>query len=156
MKKILFITFLIGISTISFAQKKFAYQVECISVENEGYVTIKIWNTKLGKKYTQEQARKDAIHAILYSGVPNTNGCFTQKPLLSNSDAEENFGKIEKDFFSKKGSWSKYTRDAKTETTLPVNIGDKSWKVYQVSVSKNELRKYLEEQKIIKSLNNGF
>jgi len=39
---------------------------------------------------------------------------------------------------------------------LPANLGIKNWKVYQVSISKNELRKYLEEQKIIKSLTNGF
>ena len=49
-----------------------------------------------------------------------------------------------------------FTRSSTTETTLPTNLGIKNWKVYQVSISKNELRKYLEQQKIIKSLNNGF
>ena len=41
-------------------------------------------------------------------------------------------------------------------STLPSNLGSKNWKVYEVSVSKNELRKFLEEQKIINSLNTGF
>ena len=43
-----------------------------------------------------------------------------------------------------------------TETTLPDNLGAKKWKVYQVTIAKKELRKYLEAEKIITSLNNGF
>jgi len=39
---------------------------------------------------------------------------------------------------------------------LPAKLGVKNWKVYQVSISKKELRKFLEEQKIIKALNTGF
>jgi hypothetical protein len=92
----------------------------------------------------------------LYSGISGGNGCSTQPPLLNTSEEQTNFKKIEQNFFARNGKWSIYTRSSATETTLPTNIGIKNWKVYQVSVSKNELRKYLEEQKIIKSLSNGF
>ena len=143
-------------NTFCNAQKQFAYQVECVSVENDGSVTIKIWNTKLGKKYTQEQSRKDAIDAILFSGVPGNNGCIAQKPIISTSEATDNFNKIEKEFYAKNGNWADYTREATIETTIPESIGDKSIKVYRVSVAKNLLRKYLEDKKIIKSLNSGF
>ena len=157
MNKIILLFFgLIILSLPTYDQKQFAYQVECISVENNGSVTIKIWNTKKGKRYSQQQARKDAVHSILYSGVPGNNGCVAQKPLLSTPKSIEAFKKIENDFFSKNGEWSKYSREASVPTTLPQQIGDKKWKVYQVSISKDLLRKYLEEQKIIKSLNSGF
>ena len=63
---------------------------------------------------------------------------------------------IEKSFFSIKGKWTMFTKSSEIETSLPENLGIKNWKVYQVSVSKNALRKYLEEEKIIKSLNYGF
>ncbi len=36
------------------------------------------------------------------------------------------------------------------------SLHKKELKIYLVSVSKNELRKYLTEQKILKPLNNGF
>lgn len=157
MNKIILLFFsLIMLSLPTYAQKQFAFQVECVSVENSGSVTIKIWNTKKGKRYSQQQARKNAVHAILYSGVPGNNGCVTQKPLLSTPKSIEEFKKIENDFFSKNGLWSKYTREAFLSTTIPQQIGNKKWKVYQVSVSKDLLRKYLEEQKINKSLNSGF
>ncbi|WP_127142122.1 hypothetical protein [Flagellimonas marinaquae] len=139
-----------------FAQKKFAYQVECVSVETNGSVTIKIWNSKLGKRYDQEKARKDAVDAILKSGVPGNNGCVLQKPLLVTTESIQKFKKIEKAFFAKHGLWSNYTRQATSLNTLPEKIGKKKWKVYQVTIAMDLLRKYLKEKRIIKSLNSGF
>jgi hypothetical protein len=145
-----------SIMLLSFVGNNRNYQTECVSVDKDGYVTIKIWDTKKGSKYIAGQARKDAIHAILFSGISGANGCATQSPVLNKSEDQNNFKSIEKSFFSKKGKWSMFTRSATTETSLPASLGTKNWKVYQVSISKKELRKYLEDQKIIKSLNNGF
>lgn len=145
-----------SIMLLSFASNNRNYQSECVTIETDGYVTIKIWDTKKGAKYKPEQARKDAIHAILFSGIAGSSGCATQPPLLNKTEEQENFKTIEKSFLAKKGKWAMFTRSSATETTLPTSIGDKQWKVYQVSISKNDLRKYLEEQKIIKSLTNGF
>lgn len=155
----IFNTLILAVSSfmlLSFVVNNRTYQTECVTIETDGYVTIKIWDTKKGAKYKPEQARKDAIHAILYSGVAAGAGCSTQPPILNKSEEQENFKSIEKSFFAKKGKWSMFTRSSATETTLPANLGIKNWKVYQVSISINELRKYLEEQKIIKSLINGF
>lgn len=147
---------LTSLMLLSFASNNRNYQTECVTLETDGYITIKIWDTKKGTKYKPEQARKDAIHAILFSGISVGSGCAMQPPLLNKTEEQENFKTIEKSFFAKNGKWSMFTRSSATETTLPANLGIKNWKVYQVSISKNELRKYLEEQKIIKSLTNGF
>ena len=141
---------------MSFAPSNRNYQTECVSLETDGYVTIKIWDSKVGAKYKPEQARKDAIYALLYSGVAGSNSCSTQPPLLNESNEQNKFKSIEHDFFANRGKWSMFTRSSATETTIPQSIGDKNLKVYQVSVSRKELRKYLEEQKVIKSLNSGF
>ncbi len=154
--KSLIIVSIISLILFSFSVTKSNYQTECVTIETDGYVTIKIWDTQKGTKYLPEQARKDAIHAILYSGISSGTGCATQPPILNKTEEQERFKSIEKSFFSNKGKWSMFTRSSTTETNLPTNLGIKNWKVYQVSISKNELRKYLEQQKIIKSLNNGF
>ena len=143
------------------AKPSTTYQTQCVSLETDGYIIIKIWDTKKAENYKPEQARKDAIYAILYSGIAGENGCVTQSPLLIKLENEEKFSAIEKEFFSKSGKWSQFTRSSAIETTLPSNIGAKEWKAYQVSISKKELIKYLEEKSIIdkpiiKSLNNGF
>ena len=140
----------------SFSEKINDFQVTCVSTQEEGYVTLKIWDPKKGENYNPKQARIDAIHAILFSGISSGGGCSIQPPILKNAEEQEKFNSIEKSFFAKKGKWSMFTRSSATETSLPTSLGVKNWKVYQVSISKNELRKYLEEQKIIKSLTNGF
>jgi hypothetical protein len=131
-------------------------QIEGVSVENGGYCTIKIWDTKNGEKYMLDQARKDAIYAILFSGIAESKTFPNQPPILNKAEDQINFKKIENTFFSENGKWSMFTNSSSIETTLPANLSTKNWRVYQVSVAKNALRKYLEEQKIIKSLNNGF
>ena len=141
---------------MAFKESSNSYQTECISLETDGYVSFKIWDSKSGKSYKPEQARKDAVHAVLYAGIAGCNGCTTQTALLIKSEDIDKFKKIEKDFFSSKGNWSKYTRSSATETTFPINLGEKNWKVYQVSVSKDALKKYLEEKSILKSINTGF
>jgi len=133
-----------------------SYQTECVTIETDGYVTIKILDTNKGYKYNSEDARKDAIDAILVSGISGRNGCITQSPILNKTEEQEKLNSIEKSFFSIKGKWSIFTRSSAIETTLPVYLGVKNWKVYRISIAKKELRKYLEEQKIINSLLNGF
>ena len=64
------------------------YQTECVTIETDGYVTIKIWDTKEGAKYNSEQARKDAVDAILFSGISGGKGCSTQYPILNKTEAE--------------------------------------------------------------------
>ncbi len=149
----------VGITTLmllSFSVNIENYQIECVSTEIDGYITIKIWNTQKGSAYKPEQAQKDAIKSILFSGISGNNGCTTQPPLLNKTEDQLEFKKIEKTFFSKNGKWIVFIRSSAKETTLPSNLGNSNWKIYQLYISKNELRKYLEEQKIIKSLNNGF
>ncbi|GAA4072698.1 hypothetical protein GCM10022389_17630 [Flavobacterium cheonanense] len=141
---------------MAFKESSNSYQTECISLETDGYISFKIWDTKSGKSYKPEQAREDAIHAILFAGIAGGNGCSTQTALLIKSEDIDKFKKIEKYFFGSKGKWAQFTRSSATETTLPVNLGEKNWKVYQVSVSKDALKKYLVEKSILKSINTGF
>lgn len=152
----LFLMLIFSIALLPFANSQSNYQYECVSVGDDGYLTIKIWNPQKGKNYKFDQARKDAVYAILFSGIPSNNGCITQKPILQKLEEQEKFINIEKEFFSSNGVWATYTRSSETGTTIPENLGKKEWKVFQVSVAKNLLRKYLEEKNIVKPLNTGF
>ncbi len=139
--------------TLSCNAQKELYSIECISVENEGFVKLKLLNYVKPTKFKIEEACKDAIKALLYSGYSSTN-CTTQKPLLKETTDIDNFKKIEKIFFLKNGKWKTFIRNSldvdniKTEKT--------TIKEFEIMVNKELLRKYLEEQKIIKSLNTGF
>ena len=152
----LFLILVYSLVLFSFTNPQKNYQYECVSVGNDGYVTIKIWNPQKGSNYKFDQSRKDAIYAVLFSGIPSNNGCILQKPFLQKQDEQERFKKLEKEFFKTNGIWTKFTSSAENESALPENLGSKNWKVFQVSVAKDLLRIYLEENNIVKPLNEGF
>ncbi len=153
-RSILLLVFNFVLFSTAYSQN--TYKFECVSVGNDGFVTLKIWNTKKGGNYKFEHACKDAIKAVLYSGVPYNKGCITQKPILQNQEEQAKFHKIEKKFFSRNGAWSTYTLTSQSEIAVSGNFGLKNWKAYQISVSKDLLRKFLEDNNIIKRLNDGF
>jgi len=132
------------------------FQSECESLAKSGYIDVTIWDSKKGANYSIEQARKDAIHTILYSGIAGSKNCSSQPPILNSDEERSKFDKIQKDFFSKNGQWTRYTTSAKKSNAKPETVSDKNWNFYTVTVAKQELRKYLEEQKIINSLTKGF
>jgi hypothetical protein len=107
-------------------------------------------------KYKPERAKKDAVHAVLYSGIAAGNSCSTQPPILNTQDEQDKFSKIIKRFFSRRGAWALFTRSSISEVTSSSLVNNSNCKVYQVFISKNNLRKYLEDQNVIKSINHGF
>lgn len=137
---------LIMLFFINCSAQKELYQINCLTIDNDGYVKLKITNLIKPLKYQIESASKDVIKAILYSGYTSAQ-CQTQKPLLLQPTDIENFKKIESNFFSNKGLWKTFIRNDSNEHNTSG---------FEVMVSKDQLRKYLEEKQIIKSLNNGF
>ena len=151
MKKILIFSVLLLI--ISCKSKKELYNIECVSIENEGYVKLKMGNYVNPTELDIESASKDAIKAVLYSGYSSTN-CQTQKPILKESSDIENFKKIEGNFFSTDGKWKIFVRNSLDRNNIKIDKTEN--KEFVIMVNKDQLRKYLEERKIIKSLNTGF
>lgn len=146
MKSILLICIIFLFS--GFVQKNENYHVECYNLNSTDYIELKVWSD--AKKYNNVKAEKNAIHALLYSGVSSGNNCITQKPILTSEENRKEFKKIERKFFSKKGNWKLFI---KSSTFVKDKI---KTNYYIVSVSKQQLINFLIEKKIIKSLTNGF
>ena len=140
----------------SFSASKSNYQIECVRISPDGYVLLKIWDLQKGANYKLEQAQIDVVSNLLYAGFSGKNDCISQTPFLNSNEEIANFKKVEKNFFSKSGKYAFFIKGS-IKVSMQNNLTpNKSIKVFEIEVSKNELRKYLEEQKIIKSLNNGF
>ena len=80
-------------------------------------------------------------------GIPLKNLMGSNFNRLFKDDEIENFKKIESNFFSKNGVWKTFVRTASNEQNTTG---------FEVMVNKDQLRKYFEDKKLIKSLNNGF
>lgn len=149
-------TIILFFAFVPFVQSQSLYQNECTEISNDGHITLKIWNPEKGRKYKMQNAQKDAISVILLNGTASNKQCIGQKPLLQNEKEKTNFEKISKDFFKTKGNWQTYVHSSNLENTIPDRVGEKNWNLYLITVDRTMLKKYLEEQEIIKPLNTGF
>ena len=129
---------------------KSQFQAECIQ-QGDGWIEIKLWNPYKKNAYKLEQARQDAVYFLLYSGVNQNGNCPNIPPLLTTDDSKGKFQKIEKDFFSSSGRGFLFTKMRENHS-----LSDEKIKFYVITVSRNDLRKFLEEEKIISSLTKGF
>lgn len=140
-----------------FIARKQNYQVECVSQKIEGYVTLKIWSPEKGRKYSNSQAGKDAVYAILFEGVAGKNGCVTQQPLLTNREIHEfNKHNLNKTLFGKKSEWKRFVSESSIFKSQEFEARNQVYIIYEITIAKKLLRKYLETNQVLKPLNDGF
>lgn len=99
------------------------------------------------------QAKKNAIHAVLFKGVAGNNlGCTAKEPLIKNGVYNDNFEYFEDFFYN--------TRQYNQFATAPSGTAESSEKLkrkmnkvtFIISVNVDELRKKLEYDKIIEPM----
>jgi len=136
------------------------YEVECAGTGVQGTYLVKVWSYSKNPTVATEQAKKNAVHAIIFQGYAGgANGCVTQKPLAQSPNVENEQADFFKTFFGVGGKYMKYvslTNDGAVAASDRLKIG-KEYKIgVVVSVRKDELRKDLEDAGIIRGLASGF
>lgn len=137
------------------------YEIECVGTGIEGTAQIKVWSYSKKPELAAEQAKKNAIHGIIFKGFSGgAQGCTSQKPLARDPNIEQTHEKYFKAFFSASGSYMKYvtlTNDGNVPAGNRLKVSKKLYKVgVIVSVRRDELRKSLENAGVIKALSAGF
>lgn len=135
-----------------------AYEVATIQVATEGTKLIKVSGEGKREEDAVEAARLNAISACIFKGLPaGQNANATPALCTDPRAAAENAGYFN-EFFKPGGEYMKYL-NLSTSKLLP-NDRIKMKKKYKVSiyiqVMHDNLRKKLEADGIIKSLNHGF
>ncbi len=134
------------------------YQLECISTTSDGNYTVKVWVMTSNAKKANELAKKYAVHGIIFRGLTANKGCIAEKSLVDSPSVEKEKSDFFKTFFESKGKYLEYvsgTNDAKAEPEIiKSKAGTKIGII--VTVAKEQLRKTLVHEGIIKSLNSGF
>jgi hypothetical protein len=110
-----------------------------------------------------EQAKKNAVHGIIfrgYAGVNTPTGYVTgQSALTNNPNLQDEKADFFDEFFTDGGKYLKFvslTSDGAVAAEDRMKVG-KEYKVgVLISVRKEELRKDLENAGIIKGLSSGF
>ena len=103
------------------------------------------------------QAKKNAIHAVLFKGVAGNNlGCTAKDPLIGNGVYNDNFEYFE-DFFYNTRQYNQYATSPSGSAESSEKLKRKMNRVtFIISVNVDELRKKLEYDKIIVPLGDAL
>jgi hypothetical protein len=162
--RLFFTSVFLLLTFFSNAQKKedkrtmeWRYEIECAGIGADGAYLLKVFTYSKKKNLPMEQAKKNAVHAVLFKGFPGNNEtrCYTQKPICTNSNIEFEKKEFFDTFFQDGGKYMKYvfdSSDGNVDAADRMKVG-KEFKVgILVSVAKDGLRKDMEAAGIIRSL----
>lgn len=135
------------------------YDIEAMGVGTQGTYLIKVWSYSKKSEVAIEQARKNAVHGIIFRGFAGKQGIPGQRPLTNNPNLEQEQMEFFEAFFADGGKYMKFVSSS-ADGSIPVTDRMKVGKEYKVavviSVNVAELRKDLEAAGIIKGLSSGF
>lgn len=172
LKLLIICTLLLGFNIDAIAQKKakrladedtrdWRYEIECVGTGTDGHSLIKVWSYSKRPDVAAEQAKKNAIHGIIFKGVPaGERGCVSQPPLARSSNLEQEKEAFFNDFFREGGKYQKFA-DLTTNGAIAaedrLRIKRREYKIgVIISVNKTLLRQDLEDAGIIRGLSSGF
>ena len=139
--------------------REWRYEVEAVQQGVQGTYLIKVWSYSKKPEVAIEQAKKNAVHGIIFKGYTGTSSVPGQKALTTNVNLEQEKADFFDPFFSDGGKYMKFvsvTNDGAIEASDRMKVG-KEYKIgVIVSVHVSALRKDLEDAGVIKSLSNGF
>ena len=139
--------------------EKFRYEIECVSVGASGSYLVKVWSYSKKPNVAIEQAKKNAVHGVIFKGFTGAGAGCTQKPLASSPSIEEEKEEYFNNFFADGGKYMKFVSvsgDGSVAAEDRLKVG-KEYKIgVVISVSKDNLRKDLEDAGIVKGLSSGF
>ncbi|MGV9003261.1 hypothetical protein [Flavobacterium sp.] len=163
-----FFVLLFVIATTANAQKNnkankdtvaWRYEIEAVQTGTQGSYLIKVWSYSKKPEVAIEQAKKNAVHGIIFQGFTGSQSVAGQKPLTTNVNLEVEKEDFFKPFFADGGKYMKFvsmSNDGAVASGDRMKVG-KEYKIgVVVSVNVANLRKDLEEAGIIKALGAGF
>ncbi len=141
--------------------KEWHYDIECEGIGKKGSKLVKVWSYSKKPQFAIEQAKKNAVHGIIFKGYAGGgSGCTSFKPLVSDVDIENKNKEFFNKFFEDGGEFMKYVTAATDGNIAPgdrLKVSKREYKIgVVVTVSSDLLRKRLEKEGIIRSLSSGF
>lgn len=135
------------------------YEIEAVQTGVQGTSLIKVWSYSKKPDVAIEQAKKNAVHGIIFRGFAGRSGVSAQSALTNNPNLVEEKADFFDAFFADGGKYMKFvslTNDGAVAAEDRMKVG-KEYKVgVLISIRTAELRRDLENAGIIKSLGSNF
>jgi len=139
--------------------REWRYEIEAMGTGVQGTYLVKVWSYSKKPQVAIEQAKKNAVHGIIFRGFAGKPGIPGQRALTNNVNLEEEKAEFFDPFFDDGGKYMKFvsiTNDGSIAAGDRLKVG-KEYKIgVIVSVNVTALRQDLEAAGVIKGLTNGF
>lgn len=136
------------------------YEIDQVATGKQGSVIVKIWSNSNKPEVAAEQAKKNAIHGTIFKGIPEKDRIPGKRPMIKEANGYDTHKAFFDQFFSEGGAYMRFvtlTTNGLLEPGDVLRVSKKEFKVgVQITVSFDELRKYLEQNDVIKRLDHGF
>ncbi|RLD63704.1 MAG: hypothetical protein DRJ01_03025 [Bacteroidetes bacterium] len=138
---------------------KFNYQIQCLGVGNDGTKLFKVWGFDKNAKNAAYKAKRNAVAACIFRGIPAGGGADKTPAIVTDPDADKTHKEFFDEFFAAGGKYLQYvnvTTDGAPSGKDRIRV-KRGYKVAViVSIAYDDLRKYLEEKGVARSLSHGF
>ena len=128
----------------------YSYETECLGTELDGSQTLKAWGTGSNLEDASEQAKKQAIRDVIFKGINKGKQDCNMKPLVIEVQAQEKYEDYWFKFFADGGLYSKFSSHQDGKYLKKLKAGDQVTYGVTVRVLRQELKKQLLEDKILK------
>jgi hypothetical protein len=135
--------------------EKFQYEIEGVSNGSQGTYLVRVWSYSSKTKLDVEVSKKNAVHGVIFKGYAGTKDVRPQRPLIAAPGAEVEHADYFNLFFKDGGEYNKYVTITAGSQQV-VKVGKQYHIGVVVSVSKDALRKALEQAGVLRSLGSGF
>ena len=126
------------------------YETECMGTGRQGTSLIKVYSYAKNYNRAVELAKKHAVHAVIFKGIPSGSGGCPRRPMVDNANAEQEDAVYYTNFFSVNGKYLNFvsiSNDGSIDPNDRTKVGNQ-YKINVVNVN--------EEQKNISFVMDSF
>lgn len=136
-------------TTIANEYATYGFETQCLGVDPDGSQTLRTWGKGKNKSEAIEQAKRNAIEAVIFKGITSGGDC-NKRPLVNEVNAREKYEDYFNAFFQKGGAYNRYItlNEKRTSRIKSSNSTMESWSVV-VTVNRSALRKRLIDDNLI-------
>ena len=153
MKKVL-LTIMLTLGCIFANAQEYSIQSEGVDNNGNYIVRIIVSTKKKPSKSAEDLVKRYAVHGVMFRGVTAAKGYSAQPPLIKDPNIE----KTKKMFFEafwRENAYSRYASITLSSLTVMNNKQSKMTETSAlVTISKEQLQKYLEDNGIIQGFSN--
>lgn len=109
--------FFTGCKTKNAIGANYTHEVECLGSELDGSITLKSWGKGKNRSDALEQAKKEAINAVLFTSIRNGKHECNNRPILNAPNIRNIKAEYFNNFFKDNGDYKKFisTKDESFE-----------------------------------------